>query len=153
MDEKKFVFLLNQNNDKLLNVLDTKIQENNEKLLNVLDTKIQENNEKLLNVIDTKLDTKIQENNEKLLNVIDSKIETKIESKLSIIEQKMMDGFFYFEENYGKKIDIIFEKIQLDNEMNEIKYKEFEKNINHNESTLMSHEIRITNLEKSLNSK
>lgn len=70
MDEKRFIEIIEANNEKLVNLMDEKIEANNGKLANLMDEKIEANNEKLVNLIDKK----IEANNEKLANLMDKKI-------------------------------------------------------------------------------
>ena len=84
----------------------------------------------------------MEANNEKLYKVMEAKI-----------EEKIIDNNFYFEEKYGKKIDAMFEKIMMDDQKNDKKFDEYENYKALNNKRLLSHEVRITNLEKAVNSK
>lgn len=101
---------------------------------------IENNNEKLAKM----MDDKIQDNNYKIFEYF--------EERFNKLEQKIIDNGFYFEEHYGKKIDIIFEKLQFNDQIKSIENKKLEKYKKHNDTLLMSHEVRITNLEKAVNS-
>ena len=76
----------------------------------------------------------------------------KIDEKFKKVDEKIIDSNFYFEENYGRKIDIIFEKLQLEDEKKDVKIKEFEEFKSQNNAKLLSHDVRITKLEKVVNS-
>lgn len=128
MDEKKFVELLDLNNDKLLQVM----EENNNKLLQIMEVK----NNKLKQEIFEEMDRRFE----------------KIDENFKKVDEKIIDSNFYFEENYGRKIDIIFEKLQLEDEKEDVKIKEFEEFKNQNNAKLLSHDVRITKLEKVVNS-
>ena len=47
----------------------------------------------------------------------------------------------------------MFEKIMMDDQKNDKKFDEYENYIALNNKRLLSHEVRITNLEKAVNSK
>ena len=58
----------------------------------------------------------------------------------------------YFEENYGRKISAIFDKLQLNDQMKDIEKAELDKYIENNVARLISHNVRITKLENAVNS-
>lgn len=157
MDEKKFVELLDLNNDKLLKIMDENndkllhtMEENNNKLLQVME----ENNNKLLQIMEVKnnkLKQEIFEEMDRRFEIVDRRFE-KIDENFKKVDEKIIDSNFYFEENYGRKIDIIFEKLQLEDEKEDVKIKEFEEFKNQNNAKLLSHDVRITKLEKVVNS-
>lgn len=122
MEEKRFIELMEANNEKLYKVMDEKIEANNEKISVMIDGKIKENNK----ILDKRFDQ---------------------------LEKKIIDNNFYFEEKYGKKIDAMFEKIMMDDQKNDKKFDEYENYMALNNKRLLSHEVRITNLEKAVNSK
>ncbi len=99
------------------------------------------NNEKLYKVMEAKIEEKIKENNK----ILDKRFDQ--------LEEKIIDNNFYFEEKYGKKIDAMFEKIMMDDQKNDKKFDEYENYKALNNKRLLSHEVRITNLEKAVNSK
>ena len=135
MDEKRFVELLDLNNDKLLQIMEA----NNNKLLQIMEVK----NNKLKQEIFEEMDKRFEE--------VDRRFE-KIDENFKNVNEKIIDSNFYFEENYGRKIDIIFEKLQLEDEKEDVKIKEFEEFKNQNNAKLLSHDVRITKLEKVVNS-
>lgn len=146
MDEKRFVELLDLNNDKLLKIMDA----NNNKLLQIMEA----NNNKLLQIMEVKnnkLKQEIFEEMDKRFEEVDRRFE-KIDENFKNVNEKIIDSNFYFEENYGRKIDIIFEKLQLEDEKEDVKIKEFEEFKNQNNAKLLSHDVRITKLEKVVNS-
>ena len=157
MDEKRFVELLDLNNDKLLKIMDENndkllhtMGENNNKLLQVME----ENNNKLLQIMEVKnnkLKQEIFEEMDRRFEIVDRRFE-KIDENFKKVDEKIIDSNFYFEENYGRKIDIIFEKLQLEDEKEDVKIKEFEEFKNQNNAKLLSHDVRITKLEKVVNS-
>ena len=142
MDEKKFVELLDLNNGKLLKIMET----NNNKLLQIMEVK----NNKLKQEIFEEMDRRFERVN-KRFDEVDRRFE-KIDEKFKKVDEKIIDSNFYFEENYGRKIDIIFEKLQLEDEKKDVKIKEFEEFKSQNNAKLLSHDVRITNLEKVVNS-
>lgn len=87
----------------------------------------------------------------KRFDEVDRRFE-KIDEKFKKVDEKIIDSNFYFEENYGRKIDIIFEKLQLEDEKKDVKIKEFEEFKSQNNAKLLSHDVRITKLEKVVNS-
>ena len=135
MDEKRFVELLDLNNDKLLQIMEA----NNNKLLQIMEVK----NNKLKQEIFEEMDKRFEE--------VDRRFE-KIDENFKNVNEKIIDSNFYFEENYGRKIDIIFEKLQLEDEKEDVKIKEFEEFKSQNNAKLLSHDVRITKLEKVVNS-
>lgn len=143
MDEKRLVELMKDtvesNNEKLVQMMDNKIQANNEKLVQMMDDKIQANNEKLVQI----MDDKIQTNNYKIIEYF--------EKRFKQLEEKIIDNSFYFEEHYGKKIDIIFEKLQFNDQIKSKEDEQLQKYKKQNDTLLISHEVRITNLEKVVN--
>ena len=173
MDEKRFIEIIEANNEKLANLMDKKIEVNNEKLANLIDEKIEVNNEKLANLIDEK----IEANNEKLANLIDEKIIAnngriadfmemnnealllkldkrfeKIEREIKEIKIKVNYDKAYFEETYGQKDNILFQKVELNERLHAIERKELDKYKKENNERLNSYDVRITNLEKVVNS-
>ena len=154
MDEKRVVELMEENNEKLYKVMEI----NNQKLVDMMDKNNEKlcelmkiNNQKLANM----MDEKIEANNEKISIMIDEKIKENnkiLDKRFDQLEEKIIDNNFYFEEKYGKKIDAMFEKIMMDDEKNKAEHKEFENYMALNNSKLLSHEVRITKLEKTVNS-
>lgn len=101
----------------------------------------------------------VESNNEKLVQMMDDKIQTNnykiieyFEKRFKQLEEKIIDKGFYFEEHYGKKIDIIFEKLQFNDQIKSKEDEQLQKYKKHNDTLLISHEVRITNLEKVVNS-
>ena len=124
MDEKRFVELLEINNKKLINEFNSKFEQ--------IDKKIE--------VFGNKVDQRFKN------------LENKLDREVDRLEVKIMDNSCYFEETYGKKIDAMFEKIMMDDEKNKAEHKEVENYMELNNSKLLSHEVRITKLEKAVNS-
>ena len=160
MDEKRFVELLDLNNDKLLKIMNANndkllhtMEENNNKLLQIMEVK----NNKLKQEIFEEMDRRFEIVNkrfdeiDKRFEEVDKRFE-KIDEKFKKVNEKIIDSNFYFEENYGRKIDIIFEKLQLEDEKKDVKIKEFEEFKSQNNAKLLSHDVRITKLEKVVNS-
>ena len=108
---------------------------------------MEEKNNKLLQIMEVKNNKLKQE----IFEEMDRRFE-KIDEKFKKVDEKIIDSNFYFEENYGRKIDIIFEKLQLEDEKKDVKIKEFEEFKSQNNAKLLSHDVRITKLEKVVNS-
>lgn len=124
MDEKRFVELLEINNKKLINEFNSKFEQ--------IDKKIE--------VFGNKVDQRFKN------------LENKLDREVDRLEVKIMDNNCYFEETYGKKINAMFEKIMMDDEKNKAEHKEFDNYMALNNSKLLSHDVRITKLEKTVNS-
>ena len=102
------------------------------------------------------MDKKIKENNVVLFDEIDKIIDHKIDKRFDQIEQRRIDDNFYFEHKYWDKISIIFDKLQLNDDLKKIddeKNKKLEQRVERNSAQLMLHGNRISNLEKVVNSK
>ena len=180
MNKEEFISLMEINNEKLVNIMDkrieAKIEANNEKLANIMDEKIEANNEKIANIIDEK----IASNNVKIADIIDEKVDnstkeiaseiqlilrqinskfleidekfSKIDKRFDELEEKIDFNKSYFEKNYGQKIEFLIDKIKLNDQIRIMDNKELEIYLKHNQELLNSHDIRITNLEKVANS-
>lgn len=127
MDEKRFVELLEINNKKLINEFNSKFEQ--------IDKRFEQ------------IDERFEQVDKKFKN-----LENKLDREVDRLEVKIMDNNCYFEETYGKKINAMFEKIMMDDEKNKAEHIEFENYMALNNSKLLSHEVRITKLEKTLNS-
>lgn len=76
---------------------------------------------------------------------------SEMDKRFDQMEQKRIDDNFYFEHTYGEKISIIFNKLQLMDDIKEQENKENQKyknKIEHNEDVLAMHDFRISKLEK-----
>lgn len=167
MDEKRFEEILVTKLEEVLvprleNVLDKRFSESEERIKTEIYKKMDENDERLERKIDKKLEyleNKIDENREYLENKIDENreyLENKIDENHKYLEKKIVDNAFYFEHTYGEKISAIFDKLQLNDDLKKIENEENEKiqeQIEKNSAKLMSHELRISALEKKFNSK
>ena len=93
------------------------------------------------------MDKRFEENNKNLI--------TEMNKRFDEMEQKRIDDNFYFEHTYGEKISIIFDKLQLMDDIKKIEDRENQKyreKIDHVEDVLMSYDFRISKLEKKVNS-
>lgn len=104
---------------------------------------------------------------EKILDAIDKKfneINEKFDQKLQAMDQKFDQKFneihqeltqirnrqFLFEQEYGTKIDAIFDAVSLELDKNKEKsekIRKLEKRVDRNEVQIFSHEKRISRLE------
>ena len=137
MDEKKFeeilVKNLTQTEKKMEKIMDEKIE-----------TVLVKNLAETENRINSRMDERI------------TTLERKMDQKYDLLEQKIIDNGFYFEHTYGEKISAIFDKLQLNNDLKQIEdaeSKQIQKQIENNSAKLFSHEIRISKIEKEINSK
>lgn len=128
MEEKRFIEILNNNNKNLEEMVDKKIKDNNVVLEEMMDRKIKDNNV----VLEEMMDRKIKDNN-------------------VIIEEKIRHNYILFEHTYGQKIDALYDKIMLDNQIREKREKEIDEYIEKNEKKFLSHEFRISKLEEAVN--
>ncbi len=157
MEEKRFIEIIEANNEKLVNLMDKKVEANNEKLANLIDEKIETNNEKLVNLIDEKFKannrrtTNLMEmNNEALLLKLDKRFE-KIEKEIKELKAEVSNNRFYFEDTYDQKSNILFQKVDLNERLHIIERKELDKYKKENNDRLNSYDVRITSLEKVVN--
>lgn len=134
MNKEEFISLMEVNNEKLVNIMDkrieAKIEANNEKLANIMDEKIEANNEKLAKIIDEK----IEANNVKIADIIDEKVDNstkEIASEIQLILRQInrkfleIDGkFSKFDEKFSK-IDKRFDELEEKIDFNK---SYFEKN-------------------------
>ena len=128
MDEKKFEELLIKNNTNLIAEMDKR-----------MDKRFEENNKMIIEEIDKRMDKRFDE----------------VNKRFEQMEQKRIDDNFYFEHTYGEKISIIFDKLQLMEDIKKIEDKEnqkYRKKVDHIEDMLMSYDFRISKLEKKVNS-
>lgn len=59
------------------------------------------------------------------------------------IKDEIRDKFFVFEQDYGKEIDAIYDKVVLNEELTEIELKEIKKDIKQNEMRSLDNSIQI----------
>ena len=144
MDEKKYKELLIENNKHLIQEMDARTERKMSKM-------IKENNEYLIQEIDARTERNmskmIKENNEYLIQEIDKKIfdsERRQNKKLAVMEH-----------TYGDKINAIFDKIvSIEEILLDTKAQSVSNHIHlqKHDDTLFSHNFRISNLEKQVNS-
>lgn len=175
MDEKRFIEIIEANNEKLVNLMDEKIEANNGKLVNLIDEKIEANNEKLANLMDKKIIANngritdfMDMNNEALLLKLDKrfvKLEKEIKEvrkelkgeigevreELKEVKTEVNNNKTYFEETYDQKNNILFQKFELNERFHMIEREELNKYKKENDERLNSYDARITNLEKVVN--
>lgn len=149
MDEKRFIEIIEANNEKLVNLMDEKIEANNEKLANLMDKKIIANNGRIADFMDM--------NNEALLLKLDKrfvKLEEEIKEvreELKEVKTEVNNNKTYFEETYDQKNNILFQKFELNERFHMIEREELNKYKKENDERLNSYDARITNLEKVVN--
>ena len=113
------------------------------------------NNKMLVEEMDKRIDEKLEQNNKMLIERMDGRFD-EVNHKFEQMEQKRIDDNFYFEHTYGEKISIIFDKLQLMDDIKKIEEKEtqkYRKKVEHNGDVLALHDFRISKLEKKINSK
>ena len=141
-DEKIREFL-QENHKILMEKMDKKFEENNKVLMEKMDKKFEENNKVLME----KMDKKFEENNKILMKEMDRRIEKldrSINGKLAVLENE-----------YGQKISVIFDKIQLMDERLSVQdgqNQRFNKKFNNHDEILYSQDLRITELESKVSS-
>ena len=143
MTEEKFKELLQENNKHTDEKIREFLQENHKILMEKMDKKFEENNKVLME----KMDKKFEENNKILMKEMDRKIEKldrSINGKLAVLENE-----------YGQKISVIFDKIQLMDERLSVQdgqNQRFNKKFNNHDEILYSQDLRITELESKVSS-
>ena len=148
MDEKKFEEILERSNQKLEKRFNDTMEKNNEKLEKRFNDAMEKNNEKL----EKRFNDTMEKNNEKL----EKKITDSMEKRFKEIEQKRIDDNFYFEHKYWDKISIIFDKLQLNDDIKKIEDErnlKLQQKVEKNSAKLMSLDFRVSELEKNVNSK
>lgn len=78
-----------------------------------------ENNKTIFSEMDKRMSKRFENNNKMIIDEMNKRFDQ--------MEQKRIDDNFYFEHTYGEKISIIFDKLQL---MDDIKNKKIKKNKN-----------------------
>lgn len=171
MDEKRFIEIIEANNEKLVNLMDRKIEANNEKLANLMDKKIianigriadfmDMNNEALLLKLDkrfVKLEKEIKEVRKELKGEIKEVREElrgeigEVKEELKEVKTEVNNNKTYFEETYDQKNNILFQKFELNERFHMIEREELNKYKKENDERLNSYDARITNLEKVVN--
>ena len=143
MTEEKFKELLQENNKHTDEKIREFLQENHKILMEKMDKKFEENNKVLME----KMDKKFEENNKILMKEMDRRIEKldrSINGKLAVLENE-----------YGQKISVIFDKIQLMDERLSVQdgqNQRFNKKFNNHDEILYSQDLRITELESKVSS-
>ena len=164
MDEKRFIEIIEANNEKLVNLMDEKIEANNEKLVNLIDKKIEANNEKLANLMDKKIIANngriadfMDMNNEALLLKLEKRF-VKLEKEIKEVREELKEvkievnnNKTYFQETYDQKNNILFQKFELNERFHMLEREELNKYKKENDERLNSYDARITNLEKVVN--
>ena len=133
---------------KMGEMLDTKLEEIlNRKLGEMLDTKLEEIlNRKLEQILDTKLDKKMQDMEQRL----EQKLEKKFDEKLEKVKKEILDHQFLFEQNYGTKIDAIFDAVSLELDKNlekSEKIRKIDSRMDRSEVAIFGLEKRVSTLE------
>ena len=170
MDENRFEEILVKNltetenrinksvNEKIETILVKKLTETEERINKRIDDSHKYLEQKIDNV-QANLEQKLEDSHKYLEQKIDDvkvSLEEKINDSHKYLEQKIIDNGFYFEHTYGEKISAIFDKLQLNDDLKKIDEKEnkkIQKQIEKNSAELMSHELRISKIEKEINSK
>ncbi len=163
MDEKRFEEILERNNEKIINSLkkDTEeklsglekrteeklsgLEKRTEKKLNGLEKRTEEKLSGLEKRTEEKL-SGLEKRTEEKLNVLEKRMEKRFDE----IEQKRIDDNFYFEHKYWDKISIIFDKLQLNDDIKKTEDErnlKLEQKVENNSSKLMSLDFRVSKLE------
>lgn len=102
------------------------------------------------------LRSEFKQENIKLKNELKNelKIELKDELKFELgeeLKKQLLDNMFVFEENYGRKINIMFEELMSKNQKDRVLEEDFlilEKRVDKNSAFVSNHEKRIATLEE-----
>lgn len=87
------------------------------------------------------------------VNNLETKVngmESRLDNKIEEVRQDILDQQFLFEQEYGIKIDAIFDAVTLELDKNLEKSKKLhrlEKRMDRNDVTILGHEKRISTLE------
>lgn len=115
----------------------------------ILETLLEMN--KRFDAMDQKIDDFKQEIKEEL-NELEERLEQKLEKKLEQkLNEKIASYMLVFEEEYGRKINIMFEELTAKNQKDRIIEENMlvlEKRVDKNSDFVFNHEKRITTLEK-----
>lgn len=79
-----------------------------------------------------------------------NRMESRLDKKIDDVRQEILDQQFLFEQEYGIKIDAIFDAVTLELDKNlekSEKLHRLEKRMDRNDVTIFSHEKRISTLE------
>lgn len=79
-----------------------------------------------------------------------NEMESRLDNKIETVRQEILDQQFLFEQEYGIKIDAIFDAVTLELDKNlekSEKLHRLEKRIDRTDVTIFGHEKRISNLE------
>ncbi len=77
-------------------------------------------------------------------------MESRLDNKIEEVRQEILDQQFLFEQEYGIKIDAIFDAVTMELDKNlekSEKLHKLEKRMDRNDVTIFNHEKRISNLE------
>lgn len=77
-------------------------------------------------------------------------MESRLDNKIEAVRQEILDQQFLFEQEYGIKIDAIFDAVTLELDKNlekSEKLHRLEKRMDRNDVTIFGHEKRISTLE------
>ena len=141
MDEKRFEEILERNNEKIINSL----KKDTEEKLSGLEKRTEEKLSGLEKRTEKKLNG-LEKRTEEKLNVLEKRMEKRFDE----IEQKRIDDNFYFEHKYWDKISIIFDKLQLNDDIKKTEDErnlKLEQKVENNSSKLMSLDFRVSKLE------
>ena len=152
MDEKRFEEILERNNEKIINSLKKDTEEKLSGLEKRTEEKLsglEKRTEKKLNGLEKRTEEKLsglEKRTEEKLNVLEKRMEKRFDE----IEQKRIDDNFYFEHKYWDKISIIFDKLQLNDDIKKTEDErnlKLEQKVENNSSKLMSLDFRVSKLE------
>jgi len=111
----------------------------------MLDEKLEQ---KLEEKLEQKLDEKLEQ---KLEEKLDKKLDEKLDKRFKQIETSLNSRLFLFEQEYGTKIDAIYDAVILEQQKNiekSDKIRKLDKRLDSVEANIFSHEKRISNLER-----
>lgn len=127
MDEKRLIKIIESNNEKLARLMDEKIMANNHRIADLMEM-----------------------NNEALMLKLDKRFE-KIEKDIKKLEAKVDNNKIYFQEIYGQKNKILFQKLTSNEQLQSIERNELDTYKKEQDVRFNLHDVRITKLEKLIN--
>ncbi len=151
-DMKVFAQLFNNSQEKIIKLIDTKLNELEEKFDKKLN-ELEEKFDKKLNELEEKFDKKLNDLEERFDKKLTALEENMIKGQQELKEdiQRIRNNLFILENDYGKKIDALYDsrEIELEKEREAIAARaSINKRLDHLEIVQWKNEKRIASLEK-----
>ncbi len=129
--------------DSKFEIIDKRFDEIDNKF-EAIDNKFGEDDSKFASI-----DDKFDVVNQKIEDVKEE-LRTEMKQEMNNMEKRILDQLFLFEQEYGTKIDAIFDAVTLELDKNlekSVKIRKLDGRIDRCEATLFNHEKRISNFE------